>query len=130
MEPHPPGQPDLLSLQPQDPVYRSLARLAASLAQAALGKDVELDPEAVDCSGHWAFVRGRLRDAGGATLSLEGTPFAGQAAAGAASDLAVVLFRQDGDGWAVVDQAMLPTGVAWLDWPRRHGAPTHLLGIG
>lgn len=127
---HPHPRPALLSLQPDDPLYQALSGLAAARARAALGKEVELVPEAVDRSGHWAFVRGRLRDAGGPSLSLEGTPFAGQAAAGAASDLAVVLFRLDGEEWATVAEAMLPTGVAWLDWPRKHGAPGQLLGIG
>jgi len=130
------GQPALLSLQTDDPVYRTLAGLAAARACAALGKDVELDPETVDRSGHWAFVRGRLRDAGGQSLSLEGTPFQDAAAAGAASDLAAVLFRQDEDsqeesaGWTAIDHAILPTDVAWLNWPQKHGAPTRLLGIG
>ena len=136
MEPHELGQSALLSLQPDDPVYRTLTELAAARARAALGKDVELDPEAVDRSGHWAFVRGRLRDAGGQSLSLEGTPFQEAAAAGAASDLAAVLFRQDEEsqgepaGWTIIDHAVLPTDVAWLDWPQKHGAPTRLLGIG
>lgn len=141
MEPHELGQPALLSLQPDDPVYRTLAELATAQACSALGKDVELDPEAVDRSGHWAFVRGRLRDAGGQSLSLDGTPFQDAAAAGAASDLAAVLFRQDEEnqdeerqgepaGWSIVDHTVLPTDVAWLDWPQKHGAPTRLLGVG
>ena len=135
MEPNEFGQP-VLSLQPDDPTYRMLAELAAARARTALGKDVELDPEAVDRSGHWAFVRGRLRDAGGQSLSLEGTAFEEAAAAGAVSDMAAVLFRQDEDsqgestGWSVIDHAVLPTDVAWLDWPQKHGVPTRLLGFG
>lgn len=124
-----------LSLQPDDPLYRALASLAAAQARAALGKEVELEPEAVDRSGHWAFVRGRLRDPGGAALTLQGTPHEDAAAAGATSDLAAVLFRNQGSGdapggWQAIDRAILPTDVAWLDWPRRHGAPGRLLGIG
>lgn len=125
-----------LSLQPDDPLYRVLADLAAAGAQAALGKEIELEPEAVDRSGHWAFVRGRLRDPGGTALTLQGTAHEDAAAAGATSDLAVVLFRNgesdggDPDGWRAIDQAILPTDVAWLDWPQRHGAPGRLLGIG
>ena len=125
-----------LSLQPGDPLHRVLAGLAAAEARAALGKEVELEPEAVDRSGHWAFVRGRLRDPGGAALTLQGTAHEAAASAGAASDVVAVLFRNgnsgggDAGGWQAVDRAILPTDVAWLDWPRRHGAPGRLLGIG
>ena len=130
MEANEPGYPSPVSLQPDDPTRAALAAMATGRACEALGKEVELDLQAVDRSGHWALVRARLRDAGGAALSLQDTPFAEQAAAGATSDLAVVLFRLDDDEWAVVDQAFLPTHVAWLDWPRSHGAPSQLLGIG
>lgn len=129
------GPNALLSLQPGDPAYAALAGLAAAEARQALGKELEFKPETVDTSGHWAFVRGRLCDAGGAGLSLAGTPFAGLADAGTVSDVAAVLFRKapDADGvdaWLPVDRAIVPTDVAWLDWPRRHGAPEALLGIG
>lgn len=134
MNPNPPGQPVLLSLQPDDPDHGALTALAVAQAREAVGKDLELDAESVDRCGHWAFVSGRLRDAGGSSLSLEDTRFAEAAAAGGVSDLAVVLFRQEGDPddstWTVVDQAILPSGVAWLGWPQEHGAPSQLLGIG
>jgi hypothetical protein len=125
----------LLSLQPGDPAYGVLTELAAAEARQALGKDLEFEPETVDTSGHWAFVRGRLRDAGGASLSLEDTPFAGLASAGTVSDTAAVLFKKGpkleaDNAWIPVDRAIVPTDVAWLDWPRRHGAPGELLGIG
>lgn len=134
MSPNTPGQPVLLSLQPEDPAYQALVELAVAQAREALGKDVEIDPESLDRSGHWAFLRGRLRDVGGSALSLQGTDFAEAAATGSVSDLAVVLFRLEGDpdgsDWKVVDQAILPTDVAWLGWPQAHGAPSQLLGIG
>ncbi|MFZ7096564.1 hypothetical protein ACOPJQ_00800 [Luteimonas dalianensis] len=130
MEAHEPGHPSPVSLQPDHPDHEILTEMAAGQAREALGKEVELDLQAVDRSGHWALVRARLRDAGDDTLSLQDTPFAEQAAAGATSDLAVVLFRLDDGEWTVVDQAFLSTHVAWLDWPRSHGAPSQLLGIG
>ena len=133
MEPSPSSQPALLSLQPDDPVHQALTRIATAQARAALDKDVELEPQAVDRSGHWALVRARLCETDGGTLSLQGTRFADAAGAGGVSDLAVVLFRLQGDPdlneWKVVDQAILPTDVAWLAWPREHGAPAQLLGI-
>lgn len=137
--PNPLASPALLSLEPGDPDYAALAELAVAEARAALGRDVELDPESVDRSGRWAFVRGRLHDAGGTALSLQGTPFEDAANAGAVSGHAAVLLRQDlnaeedagedAGGWTVVDRAVLPTDVAWLDWPSRHGAPSQLLGL-
>lgn len=130
MEANAPGYPSPVSLQPGDAAHGALLAMATAQSRQALEKDVELDLQAVDRSGHWALVRARLRDPGGAALSLQDTPFAEQAAAGATSDLAIVLFRLDGGDWTVVDQAFLPTHVAWLDWPRTHGAPSTLLGIG
>lgn len=134
MEANEPGFPSPVSLQPDDAAHGTLAALTAEQAGKALGKEVGLDLQAVDRSGHWALVRARLHDAGGAALSLDDTPFAEQAAAGAASDIAVVLFRLEGDpdgnDWTVVDQAILPTDVAWLGWPQKHGVPSQLLGIG
>src|SRR5690625_1653441 len=84
-----------VALPADDPDRATLAGLAADLARQALGKEVELDLQAVDRSGHWAVVRARLLDPGGAALSLGDTPFADAAAAGGVSDLAVVLFRLD-----------------------------------
>lgn len=126
--------PTLLSLQPDDPAWQALVDLTLARVRDRLGKPVELDLQAVDRSGHWAFVRARLRDPGGAALSLDDTPFAKAAAAGGVSDLAAVLFRQQEDeahegAWLVVDQAILPTDVSWLAWPHRHGAPSQLLGL-
>ncbi len=123
-----------VALPADDPDRATLAGLAADGTRQALGKEVELELQAVDRSGHWAVVRARLLDPGGAALSLGDTPFADAAAAGRVSDLAVVLFRldegQDADGWKVIDQAILPTDVAWLGWPQAHGVPSQLLGIG
>lgn len=134
MDANEPGYPTPVSLPEEDPVRTTLAALAARQARQAVGKDVELDLQAVDRSGRWAIVQARLLDPGGAALSLQDTPFAEAAAAGGVSDLAVVLFRLEGDpegnDWAVVDQAILPTDVAWLGWPQEHGVPSQLLGIG
>lgn len=130
MNPHPTGLPPLLSLEPDEPARRILTDLTTGLAETRLHKPVELEVQAADRSGHWAFVRARVREVGGDALSLEGTPFAEAAAAGGVSDLVVALFRLDGDDWKMVDQAVLPSDVAWLDWPHRHGAPSQLLGIG
>lgn len=92
------AQHPLLSLRPGDSGYETLLGVATAQARAALGKDVELEPQTVDRSGHWAFVRARVRDPGGGALSLEGTAMAEAAAAGAVSDLVAVLFRQEGGG--------------------------------
>lgn len=133
MSPHP--GPALLSLQPADPAWQALVDLTLQQARSALGKPVEVELQAVDRCGHWAFVRARLRDVGGGTLSLEDTRFAEAADNGGVSDLAAVLFRKEDeaggdDTWRVVDQAILPTDVAWLVWPQKHGAPSQLLGLG
>lgn len=134
MEASEPGFPSPVSLQPDDPAHEALAGLTAARAREAIGKDVGLDLQAVDRSGRWAAVRARLHDPGGAALSLDDTPYAEQAAAGATSDIVVMLFRLEGDpegnDWEVVDQAILPTDVAWLGWPQEHGVPSRLLGIG
>lgn len=140
--------PDPISLAPGDAGYDALLALAAAEARAALGKDVSLRPQAVDRSGHWAFVLAQVREPGGAPLSLAGTSFAEAAEAGGVSDLLAVLFRARGEQpppddpaaesgqaaadetWTVVDRTVLPADVAWLEWPQRHGAPSRLLGIG
>ncbi|MGY0634207.1 hypothetical protein [Luteimonas sp. A478] len=128
--------PALLSLQSDDSDWQALVDLTLERARARLGKPVELDLQAVDRCGHWAFVRARLRDTGGGALTLDDTPFAEAAAAGGVSDLAAVLFRRHEDAstgdsaWQVVDQTILPTDVAWLAWPQKHGAPSQLLGLG
>src|SRR5690606_1831711 len=134
MEASTPGHPSPVSLQQGDPVHGELVALAAAQVRGALGKEVELDLQAVDRCGHWALVHARLRDPGGGPLSLHDTAFAEAAAAGGVSDLAMLLFRNpagaDGEDWEIVDRAILPTDVAWLGWPQQHGVPSQLLGIG
>ncbi|WP_407354210.1 hypothetical protein [Luteimonas sp. R10] len=124
------ARPALQSLQPDDDDYAALLALAGGPLVAEFGPDARIEVERLDRLGNWSFLLGRMRAAEGGPLPLEGTRYAERAAQGGMSDVyAVLLKRESGGAWKVVDHAIGPGDVAWLAWPPKHGAPAALFGF-
>lgn len=124
------ARPALQSLQPDDDDYAVLLALAGGPLVDELGPDARIEVERLDRLGNWVFLLGRMRDADGGPLSLDGTRYAERATQGGMSDVyAALLKRQPGGAWEVIDHAIGPGDVAWLTWPPKHGAPAALFGF-
>lgn len=144
------------ALQAGDAGYQELLDAATAPLHEVLGERVVVEVERLDCLGRWAFLLGNMRTPGGERPDFRGTPWAEHAAAGSMSDVYVALLRRDPAGdtpadadqapgageepdgidclelpgeWVLLDHAIGPGDVAWLDWPAEHAAPRAVFGF-
>lgn len=116
-------------IRPGDAEFDTLVGIAKAPAEQDLDQVVQIEVETLDRLGPWVFLLGKMRGIDGGPLTLENTPYAEAAAEGGISDAYVALLRKDADTWTVVDHAVGPTDVIWLDWPQEHAAPRALFGF-
>ncbi|MBO9623383.1 MAG: hypothetical protein J7500_11800 [Sphingomonas sp.] len=118
------------SLAQGGPVDRvAILDSARAPATKRLGKPVKFKVRTIRREGDWAFVIAAMVDAAGRPISYAGTPLASAEAEGAVSKDFVALLRLSGGRWRVVDHALGPTDVAWMDWADKHGAPPSLFDL-
>jgi hypothetical protein len=84
--------------------------------QAEIGGNIEFVVDDLRVLGDWAYVNARPQRPGGRPIDWRATKFREAREAGAISDVALALLRQDGNSWRVVEYAIGPTDVAWEDW--------------
>ena len=122
--------PGIQALRQDDPDYAPLVEAGSAPLRDALGDRVALRVDKLDRSGAWAFLQGTLQSPDGGRPDYAQTRYAERAAQGGMSDAYVVLLKHEDDGaWRVIDHALGPSDLAWLPWPREHGAPPALLGL-
>ena len=147
------------ALHAGDEGYPELLDAATAPLREVLGDRVVVEVERLDCLGRWAFLMGNMRTPGGERPDFRGTAYAAHAAAGSMSDVYVALLRRDPPGgtaaaadpdgdqeqdpeateaasclalpgeWVLLDHAIGPGDVAWLDWPGEHAAPRAVFGF-
>jgi len=86
-----------------------------------LGAPIEFRVERVRQCGPFVFVLAAPQRPGGAEIRWKGTPCEGDT-----SHLVGALLRRKGDLWTLVDYALCPADVAWVDWPAKYKAPAVL----
>lgn len=123
------AQADPAAVDPGSPQGTSILQPAVDAAVAALGKSARLEVRHLAVSGDWAFVDATLLDLDGGPFDYTGTPEEEAAANHAKSSRYAALLRNGGAGWALVDQAIGPTDVAWLRWPQQYGVPQSLVEV-
>ncbi|MCX7299692.1 MAG: hypothetical protein NTX73_04810 [Rhodobacterales bacterium] len=80
----------------------------------------------LNSDGHWAYLGGTPQNRDGSPIDWLRTPLAEEWKQGVMSDEAMVLLRNDGAGWQVVDYVMGPTDVFWIGWMQDYGLPERL----
>lgn len=105
------------------PLRAALLDAFRASVSARIGGPVEFEVSALRVLRDWAYVSARPRRPGGAPIDWAATPFAEAMRADAMSDLTLGLLRRSGGVWRVVETAIGPTDVAWIDWIARHRAP-------
>jgi hypothetical protein len=120
--------------------FGSCAAASAQMCQTASGADraalmdalrtpvssklntvVEFVVEKAKVCGDWAFVIATPQRKGGGEIRWAGTVCAGDT-----SHLAGGLMRRRGPAWSLIEYALCPSDVAWVDWPQKFGAPRAL----
>lgn len=105
---------------------RAVIGAATAATAEALGKPVQLKAERLKLDGDWAFLYADMQDQHGRPISYAGTRLAEAAEHGAASRSLAALLRRVDERWTLVANAIGPTDVVWVDWPRDYGAPAAL----
>lgn len=86
-----------------------------------LRTQVEFKVERARVCGPWSFVLATPQLPGGGQIRWAGTPCEGDT-----SHLVGALVRAQKGGWRLIDYALCPSDVAWVDWPKKYKAPAAL----
>ncbi len=81
---------------------------------------------ALNVMGNWAYVDGEPRRPDGKKVDWRETKYRRDYEADMFSGLVLALLRKDGGGWKVVELAMGPTDVAWIEWAKTYKLPNAL----
>jgi hypothetical protein len=123
---------------PQTPATPSTdATTAALLAaltpvvSAEIGQPVRLQTTTVNVRDEWAYIVAQPRKPDGAAIDWSTTSLAGRAADGVldGDGMTYALLKEENGAWTVLEHAIGPTDVAWIDWAAAHGAPPDILGL-
>jgi len=76
--------------------------------------------------GHWAFVSAKPMRATGVPIDWTRTRFARDFAADMMSDVILALLKSDGQTWQVVEYALGPTDVTWVEWIDKYSLKSSL----
>jgi hypothetical protein len=91
-----------------------------------IGVPVIFVVDVLQSDGHWAYLEGTPVNPDGTDINWANTVLADAMAQGMMSRTAMVLLRNDGQGWGVADYVMGPTDVYWLGWVDSFGLPERL----
>ena len=107
-----------------------LAALAPSI-QRELDQSVGFKDADVKTEGDWAWVQALPTSPSGDPIDFSHTAYA-ERADGHALDgggALVALLQREAGAWVVRDFDIGSTDVAYMDWPRKYGAPADLMGL-
>ncbi len=104
----------------------ALMDAARAPVQADIGRSVIFVVDILRTDGNWAYLQGKPVNRDGSPVDWRRTPFAREMALGAMSDVVMVLFAKVSGRWQVIEYALGPTDVQWLDWARKYGLAERL----
>jgi hypothetical protein len=117
------------------PIERGTPERAAILdvvrasVQRRLGIKVVFVVSRLTRYGEWVFAGLRPRTEAGARIDYRRTLYAKGFDPEQDSDNVLVLLRRNGPSWAIVEEAFLPTDVAWVDWQTKYKLPRALFFV-
>lgn len=91
-----------------------------------LGIKVIFEVERLAVFGDWAFAEVHPRTEAGGRIDYRRTRYARDYVPDLDSDLVLTLLRRSGASWVVVQEAFLPTDVAWEEWVKSYKLPRRL----
>jgi hypothetical protein len=96
-----------------------------------IGQPISLQTTSVNIRDEWAYVVAQPRKPDGSTLDWSTTSLAQRAADGVldGDGTTYALLKNQNGSWTVLEHAIGPTDVAWIDWAARHGVPPDVLGL-
>ena len=108
------------------PEREAILDVARVPVEQSLGIGVIFVVRRLALHGNWVFADLAPRTADGGRIDYRRTRFARDYHPDLDSDTVHVLLRRDVAGWLIVEQAFLPTDVAWDEWRQKHRLPRSL----
>lgn len=114
-----------------DATTQALLEILNPVLTRDIGQPVSLQTTTVNVRDEWAFIIGQPRAPDGAAIDWSATSLAQRAADGVldGDGQTFALLKNVNGAWEVLEHAIGPTDVAYIDWAARHGAPADILGL-
>lgn len=125
----PPAAPPVASA---DAASAVLLAAATPVIAEEFGQPISLAPTTVRIQDDWAWLVAQPQTPSGGEIDLSTTRFASAVENGVfdGNGTTYVLLKRENGAWRVIDHAIGPTDVAWVDWPQRYGAPASVMDLG
>jgi hypothetical protein len=108
------------------PDRRAILDVVRAPVQQTLGINVVFVVKRLAIYGDWAFADLAPRTEAGAKIDYRRTRISRDFHPDLDSDTMLALVRRSGASWTLVEQALLPTDVAWEEWREKYRLPRRL----
>jgi hypothetical protein len=114
-----------------DATTQALLTALTPVVAQDVGQPVSLQTTNVNVRDEWAFVIAQPKKPDGSAIDWSTTSFAQRAADGVldGDGTTYALLKNENGSWTVLEHAIGPTDVAYIDWAAEHGVPPDILGL-
>ena len=113
-----------------DPDRKGILDALRPVVEQATGGPVRFVVDVLRTDGHWAFAQGIPQRPGGHPIDWSRTPMAEEWRMGMMDEGVMGLIARSEGGWRLVEYAIGPTDVPWVDWAEHYGLPFALFQAG
>ena len=108
------------------PLRTEVLNALRPVVEKETGGRVVFAVHALNVMGEWAYADVEPLQPNGSKVDWRKTKFRRDFEADMFSGLVLALLRKQGAGWNVVEIAIGPTDVAWIEWQKQHKLPEAL----
>jgi hypothetical protein len=114
-----------------DATTQALLTALTPVISREVGQEVSLQTTNVNVRDEWAFVQAQPKRPDGSAIDWSTTSMAQRAADGVldGDGTTYALLKNENGAWTVLEHAIGPTDVAWIEWAAEHGVPPDILGL-
>ena len=121
-----PAYAQIALIERGSPERTAILDVVRASVQRRLGIKVIFQVTRLAVFGAWAFAGLRPRTETGGRIDYRRTLIAKGFDPEQDSDTVHVLLRRQGAAWAIVEEALLPTDVVWVEWEKKYKLPRQL----
>jgi hypothetical protein len=108
------------------PLRAALLDTLRPAVEKEIGAPVIFVTHAVNVMDEWAFIDAEPKRSNGQSVDWRATKFRADIEADMFSGLVLALLQRQGSTWMVVELAIGPTDVAWVEWAQARNLPEAL----
>jgi len=120
------GAATIVSPQRGTPLRAAVLNALRPSVEKETGGHVIFSVYALNVMGEWAYVSSEPRRPGGGKIDWRKTKYRRAYEADMFSGQVLALLRRQGGDWKVVELAVGPTDVAWIEWVKNYRLPEAL----